>query len=170
MTKAQKLVAAGSLSGVLFMLAGLWVLTGTIDGLAAAATSADRLAFAAKWNAVAIIPLFLAIAAVGNERFKCPSIDPLAGKPSAKMVVNNRVVDNTVQQFLLFATATLAVATSADGNQIRIVAAAAIVFVILRIAFWIGYRIDPIYRAFGMGGTMYLNLFLLGYSLWTAHR
>lgn len=170
MTKAQKLVAAGSLSGVLFMLAGLWVLTGTIDGLAAASTSADRLAFAAKWNAVAIIPLFLAIAAVGNERFKGPAIDPLAGQPSSKMVVNNRVVDNTVQQFLLFATATMAVAASADGNQIRIVAAAAIIFVILRIAFWVGYRIDPIYRAFGMGGTMYLNLFLLCYSIWAAYR
>ena len=47
-----------------------------------------------------------------------------------------------------------------------IVAVAASVFVFARIAFWIGYRIDPLYRAFGMAATLYLNLGLLGFSLW----
>lgn len=168
MTKAQKLVAAGSLSGVLFMLASLWLLTGWLPGIEMAAGAAERLAYAARWNAVAVVPLFVMIAAVGNERFKGPAIDPIAGQPSAAMVINNRVADNTVQQYLLFAAASMAVAASANGSQLPIVAAAAFLFVVLRIAFWIGYRIDPIYRAFGMGGTMYLNLFLLGYAAWLA--
>ena len=32
----------------------------------------------------------------------------------------------------------------------------------MRFAFWIGYRIDPLYRAFGFAATMWLNLLLLG--------
>jgi hypothetical protein len=38
--------------------------------------------------------------------------------------------------------------------------------VIVRIAFWIGYRIEPVYRAFGFASTAYLNLGMLLGSLW----
>jgi len=34
------------------------------------------------------------------------------------------------------------------------------------IAFWIGYRIHPLYRAFGMAGTGYLNLGILAFAIW----
>ena len=43
---------------------------------------------------------------------------------------------------------------------------AAITFAFMRIAFWIGYRIHPLYRAFGFAGTAYLNFGLLGAALW----
>jgi hypothetical protein len=38
--------------------------------------------------------------------------------------------------------------------------------VMMRLAFWVGYRIRPIYRAFGFAGTAYLNAGLLASSLW----
>ena len=50
----------------------------------------------------------------------------------------------------------------------QLVAAAAIVFVVARLVFWIGYRIDPLYRAPGFAATAYLNLGLLGGALWLA--
>ena len=84
------------------------------------------------------------------------------------MVVNGRVVDNTVQQYLLFAAASLAVAASARGDQLGTVAAGAIVFVIARLVFWTGYRIRPVYRAAGFASTFYLNLVMFGYALWLA--
>ena len=40
------------------------------------------------------------------------------------------------------------------------------VFVIARFAFWIGYRVRPIYRAPGMSATGYLNAGLMGYGIW----
>ena len=46
--------------------------------------------------------------------------------------------------------------------------AATVVFVVARFAFWIGYRIYPLYRAFGMAATMYLNFGLLGWAAWAA--
>jgi hypothetical protein len=35
-------------------------------------------------------------------------------------------------------------------------------------AAWIGYRIHPLYRAFGMAATGYLNVGLLAFALWKA--
>jgi len=46
----------------------------------------------------------------------------------------------------------------------------AIVFVIARMAFWIGYRIRPLYRAAGFASTFYLNVILFGYAVWLAWR
>jgi hypothetical protein len=49
-----------------------------------------------------------------------------------------------------------------------LIPAATIAFIVARMAFWIGYRIDPLYRAFGMGATGYLNVGLLALALWKA--
>ena len=42
-------------------------------------------------------------------------------------------------------------------ERVKVVGAGAIVFVAARLAFWIGYRIDPLYRAAGFAGTAYLT-------------
>lgn len=168
MNRQQKNVAIGASSGIVVMLASLAILPTVMPGLPPFADSGDRLAFAVKWIALAAAPLFAAIVAVGNARFTSEAIDPTAGKESRAMIINGRVVDNTLQQFVLFAASTLAVAASSRGDQIAVVSAAAIVFVAVRIAFWIGYRIDPIYRAFGFASTIYLNITLFGIALWRA--
>jgi len=170
MTNDQKKVAAGAASGVFAMLAALIALSGIFAGLAVDAGAGERLAYAVKWIALGALPLAAAIASVGNARFNSEAIDPTAGKESAAMMVNGRVVDNNVQQYLLFGAASLAVAASARGDQLGIVAAASIIFVIARCIFWIGYRIRPIYRAAGFSSTFYLNVLLFGYALWLAWR
>jgi len=106
------------------------------------------------------------VAAVGNARFLSEAIDPTLGKESQAMVVNGRVADNTLQQYALFATGALALTANLPAERTNIVLAAAIVFVAARLLFWIGYRIDPLYRAPGFAATFYLNLGLLGGALW----
>jgi hypothetical protein len=118
--------------------------------------------------AFAALPLSFMAAAVGNARFKSEAIDPTRAAEDAAMVVNGRVADNSVEQLLLFMTGSLGHAASISPESIRVVGAAAIVFVIARIAFWIGYRIHPLYRAFGFASTAYLNLGLLAGSVWLA--
>jgi hypothetical protein len=71
-----------------------------------------------------------------------------------------------LQQFILFLVGTLALSVSLAGPQMRAIPAVTLVFVVARIAFWIGYRIHPLYRAFGMAATAYLNIGLLGAALW----
>lgn len=170
MSQDQKAVAKGAASGVTIMIAALYFLARLIAGPGADAGAGERLAYAVQWIALAALPLALAIASVGNARFGSEAIDPTAGKESADVAINCRVVDNTAQQYLLFAAASLAVAAGVSGAELGVVAAAAIIFVVARLAFWIGYRIRPVYRAAGFASTFYLNLILFGYALWAAWR
>src|SRR5262249_33212708 len=78
-------------------------------------------------------------------------------KEDAATQINGRVVDNTLQQFVLFLVATLALSVNLTAAQMRIIPAAAMVFVVARAAFWVGYRIHPPYRAFGMAAAGYLK-------------
>jgi uncharacterized MAPEG superfamily protein len=168
MTRDQKIVAVGAASGVFAMLAGLVVLGPAMASLPPLADAGERLAYAFKWSALASAPLFIAIIAVGNSRFATDAIDPTANKDSKAVVIDARVIDNTLQQFVLFVVATSALAAISSGNQVGLIAAAAIIFVASRIAFWIGYRIDPLYRAFGFASTAYLNITVFGVALWRA--
>jgi hypothetical protein len=170
MSPDQKTVAIGASTGIAAMLLATWGLSQVMPALADGADAGARLAFAAKWIALAAAPLFFAIVAVGNARFGSEAIDPTLGKESREMIVNGRVVDNTVQQYLLFVVAALAVAASASGPELSLVSSAAVVFLTMRFAFWIGYRIHPLYRAFGMSSTAYLNVVLFGAAIWMAWR
>jgi uncharacterized MAPEG superfamily protein len=168
MTKSQHIVAIGALTGVASMLLAMFGLTKILPHAADSATLADRLAYAAIANAFAALPLLAAIVAVGNARALSEAIDPTLGKESQAMTINGRVADNTLQQYVLFCAATLALSVNLDPARLHVIAAAAIVFVAARILFWIGYRIDPLYRAFGFAATFYLNLGLLVAALWLA--
>lgn len=166
MTQDQKAVAIGASSGVAVMLVLVWWLSREIALPPIADTAADRIAYALRWAAVPAILLFVMYAAVGNARFFSEAIDPTVGKESQKMVVDGRVADNSTQQFLLFFVGLLALSVTLPLHKLTIVAAVSITFVIVRIAFWIGYRIKPVYRAFGFAATAYMNLMMLVGSLW----
>lgn len=135
MNNSQKAVAIGASSGIATMVLAMIALSNMIPGITPDATAGERLAYALQWIALGALPLALAIASVGNARFASEAIDPTAGKESAAVAINCRVVDNTVQQYLLFAAASLAVAAGARGDQLGVVAAGAITFVVARLAF-----------------------------------
>lgn len=168
MSRDQKIVAAGAASGLASMAVAMWLLSTLVPPPAGLETLADRLAYAARWVAFAALPLFAMVAAVGNARFLGEAIDPTLGAEDRKTVVNGRVADNTTQQFLLFAAGLLGLAASLGPENMGVVRAAATVFVVCRIAFWIGYRIHPLHRAFGFASTAYLNLGLLVGAVWLA--
>ena len=161
MNRDQKIVATGAASGVVTMIVSVWLLQEVLPR-----PSADPIPYSLSWLAFAALPLFFMLAAIGNARFTSEAIDPTLGKESPRMVVDARVADNTLQQFVLFAAGSLALAVNLRAGQLGIIGAASIVFVMMRLAFWVGYRIRPIYRAFGFAGTAYLNAGLLASSLW----
>ena len=165
MTKDQKAVATGALSGIVFIAASVWLLHNLLPA-PNAVDSGDKLAYAAQWLVLAAVPFFAMIVAVGNARFLGEAIDPTLGKESQRMIVDGRVADNTTQQLLLFAIGSLGLAVTLPAEDLPIIGAAAITFVIVRIGFWIGYRIRPVHRAFGFAGTAYLNLSLIAAALW----
>jgi hypothetical protein len=166
MKKEQKIVAAGAASGVAAMAAGVWMLTGALPPPLADDALAERLAYALGANVVALLPFFAMIITVANARFLSEAIDPTRRAESRSMEIDGRVVDNTLQQNFVFAVASMALSTLVALEHLQVVWACAIVFVVARCAFWLGYRIDPLYRAPGMAATAYLNLGMILFVLY----
>jgi hypothetical protein len=165
MTKDQRIVATGAATGVASVALVVWALSNLFPAPIALDTS-DRIALAARWLAVAVLPLFAMLATVGNARFLSEAIDPTLGKESERMIVDGRVADNTLQQFVVFAVALPALSVTLPARSLSVIPAVAIAFIVARMVFWIGYRIHPLYRAPGFAGTAYLNLAMLIASIW----
>ena len=165
MTRDQRTVAAGAASGIGAMLLMVWGFSALIAAPSVAG-NADRLAYALRWAVVAALPLVFVLGAVGNARFASEAIDPTVGKESQQMVVDGRVADNTLQQFVCFLVGITALSVSLPIDRISYVPAVAITFVISRTIFWIGYRIRPLYRAPGFSSTAYMNVFMYVAVLW----
>lgn len=166
MTKDQQTVAIGAVSGIVGMVALVWGISAAMRPPAIANSPGDRLAYAVPWAVVAILPLFVMLVAIGNARFFGEGIDPTLGKEDKSMVVNGRVADNTLQQYVIFLVGMLGLAVTLPAERLSIIPAVAITFVVARIIFWIGYRIHPLYRAPGFSSVAYMNLGMLLATLW----
>jgi hypothetical protein len=161
----QKVVAVGAATGVLVMAVTVWILTGLLPEPQIPDAAADRLAYALRANIVALIPLFVMFVAIGNSRFLSEAIDPTRRAESRSIEIDGRVADNTLQQNFVFTVASLALSTVVPLHLLQVVWACAIVFVVARAIFWLGYRINPLYRAPGMSATAYMNLGIILYVL-----
>jgi MAPEG family protein len=165
MKTEQKIVAVGAASGVVAMALSVWFLTNALPTPGIAATLGERLAYALRANVVAMVPFFIMLLRVSNSRFFSEAIDPTRRAESPSQEVDGRVADNTLQQNFVFAIASLSLSTIVPLHHLRVVWACVIVFVVARAVFWLGYRLNPLYRAPGMSATAYLNLGMLLYVL-----
>lgn len=59
---------------------------------------------------VAFACLLPAVEAVAHERLFSPAIDPLAGAESRRLKINQRYLQNSIEQYLLFAPGLLGLA------------------------------------------------------------
>ena len=166
MKPEQRVVAIGAASGIIVMVISVWLLTLVLPSPRMAGTIAERLAYALRANVVAVLPLFIMIITVANSRFLSEAIDPTRHAESPTMVIDGRVVDNTLQQNFVFALASLAVSSLVPLHSLQVVWACTLVFVVARSVFWAGYRMNPLYRAPGMSATAYMNLGLILYVLY----
>jgi MAPEG family len=165
MKTEQKIVAIGAASGVAVMALSVWALTRALPTPVIVDILGERLSYALRANVVAIVPFFIMLITVGNSRFLSEAIDPTRNAESRSMQIDGRVADNTLQQNFVFAVASLALSTIVPLQDLQVVWACAIVFVVARAVFWLGYRINPLYRAPGMSSTAYMNLGMILYVL-----
>ena len=147
------------------MALSVWALTSLLPTPAMADALAERLTYALRANVVAVLPFVAAVAAVANARFLSAAIDPTRRAESRSMEIDGRVADNTLQQNFVFIIATLALSTIVPLHHLQVVWACAWVFVAARAGFWLGYRLNPLYRAPGMAATAYMNLGMVLYAL-----
>jgi hypothetical protein len=138
-----------------FAVADLVPLPAGIEGVPA------RLLFALKCVCVAaLFCLAAGVEAVAHERLASPAIDPLGGYETRRLRVNQRYLQNTLEQFVLYAVGLcgLAVYVARPGP----VLATTVVWIAARAAFWIGYHRSSAERGYGAPG-LALSLIVLLY-------
>ena len=127
---------------------------------------AARMLFTLKcYGAAVLFTLVLGIEAVAHERLVTPAFDPLAGFETRRMRVNQRYLQNTLEQTVVFGAALFGLAAwQPTDTSMRAVEAATVVWVLSRWGFWIGYHVSAAGRGLGVGG-MALAMFLLVYDV-----
>ncbi len=166
MKPEQKIVAIGAASGVAAMALGVWALTSVLPVPQIADSVGERLAYALtrqRRRAPAVVHHDH-----HGSQFAIPeadAIDPTRRAESVSMQIDGRVVDNTLQQNFVFVIASLALSTIVPLYYLQVVWACVIVFVTARLVFWLGYRLNPLYRAPGMSASAYLNLGMILFLL-----
>jgi hypothetical protein len=165
MKAEQKVVAIGAASGVILMSLSVWLLAKALPAPSVSGLLQERLAYALPANVFAMLPLFILLVTIANSRFLSEAIDPTRRAESRSMEIDGRVADNTLQQNFVFAVGSLALSTLVPLQHLQVVWACAIIFVVARACFWLGYRLNPLYRAPGMAATAYMNLGIIAYVL-----
>ncbi|HET7606641.1 MAG TPA: MAPEG family protein [Sphingomicrobium sp.] len=123
-----------------------------------------RMLMALKCLAVAtLFTLVAGVEAVAHERLQSAAFDPLAGHETRRLRVNLRFLQNTLEQLVIFAVGLLGLAAyMTSGEAMRAVPATAIVWVLNRYAFWIGYHRSAAMRGLG-APSMAIGLIMLLY-------
>ena len=107
--------------------------------------------------------LVTGVEAVAHERLTSPAFDPLAGFETRRLRVNQRYLQNTVEQIIVFVASIFGLAAySADGSAMRAVVATTVVWIVARASFWVGYHRSAALRGLGAPG-MAISVIVLLY-------
>lgn len=138
-----------------------------VPPLAGLDTVSSRMLFTLKCFCAAVLfCLVTGIEAVAHERLSSPAFDPLLGFETRRLRVNQRYLQNTLEQIVAFGAAISGLATySPDGRAMRAVLATTVVWILARFAFWIGYHRGAAMRGIGAPGVA-LSLIVLLYVVY----
>jgi hypothetical protein len=100
---------------------------------------------------------------VAHERLTSPAFDPLVQFETRRLRINQRYLQNTVEQVIVFGVSLFGLAAyCADGAEMRAVVATTVVWIVARAAFWLGYHRSAALRGLGAPG-MALSMIVLLY-------
>lgn len=164
--KQQGLIAAQIVVSVLFQLGfSVWAYANAGFAASPADQLDERIAFALQWNLLAAMVLLAMIGFIAGARPL--SLDTIDGNDRAVQLERHvRVQRNTLEQLTLFAMGSLSFATIAPVVQLKMIPILAVLFVISRIVYWIGYVRTPLLRTLGFVATFYPNIAILLYTAW----
>ena len=133
-----------------------------------------RLIFALKcWGIATLFCLILGIEAVAYERLGSSLISALGDGESLRLRINQRYLQQTIEQMLVFVPGLLMLAIYCDtGETMRLVEVATIMWMGARFVFWLNYHQDIQGGVPGMIGMLQNSIILLygcarfSYDLW----
>jgi hypothetical protein len=126
---------------------------------------ATRLAFAVHWLLAPGSALLVGIVAAGRRGFYADAIDGTRTPANRGLEIGLRYNQNTLEQVVLAAIAWLGLAVSVSHGGLAFIPAMALLFVVGRVTFWVGYLVYPTARAFGMTMTVLPTVIAYGWLL-----
>ena len=156
MSNDQRKVVAGAIAATVFCVGFFEVVFRLTDFGLTPPGGIDvsfRLTYALKCEVFAALCLLAGVGAIANRRFFIP--DAIGGGPSPSIEIEQRYVENTLEQLVLAIVAHLVLVVVVPDDSIRAVAILVMLFVIGRATFWLGYHISGPARAFGFATTFY---------------
>ncbi|MBO0710628.1 MAG: MAPEG family protein [Acetobacteraceae bacterium] len=146
--------------GILIWFAVVWL----VPPLTNMDSLGSRMLLTVKCCCLAVLfCLVTGVEAVAHERLTSPAFDPLAGFETRRLRINQRYLQNTLEQTVVFVAALFGLAAySPDGSAMRAVLATTVVWTLARFAFWIGYHRSAAMRGLGAPG-MALSMIVLLY-------
>jgi len=156
MSKDQKKVIAGAVAASVFSVVFFEIVFRETNFGLTPPGGIDiswRLAYALKCEVFTALCLLAGVGMIANRRFFIA--DAIAGGPSPSLEIEQRYVENTLEQLVLAIVAHLALVVVVPDDSIRAVAILVMLFVIGRATFWVGYHISGSARAFGFATTFY---------------
>lgn len=118
-------------------------------------TSVDRLIYTIQWLMVSALAIHAGIHGVGSVRASTSAIDPLEGNAENLVEVPNKILRNTMEQFILHAVGLITLSTYLTETNMKCIPILVLIFLIGRLCFWYayGYSMQAMNRAFGFATT-----------------
>ena len=155
----QRAIAVRSAPAILITAsaaASAWLrLSPPLLGAARDMATADRLAYALKWELPVLVWLAGCLRLVASIRYRSDEDRPGAayGPPSARLAVPAAVLQNSLEQTVLAVGAHLILAVVLRGEELILIPALVTLYLLGRVMFAIGYAKGAAARAFGMALT-----------------
>jgi hypothetical protein len=127
---------------------------------------AHRLSFALRWMLLPGVCLLAGVIVAGRRGFVPDAIDGTRTPASLSLEINLRYNQNTLEQVVLACIAWINLAITLPIEQLTLIPAMASLFAVGRGAFWIGYLLHPMSRAFGMVLTVLPTIGAYVWLLW----
>ena len=133
---------------------------------------ADRLSFVIRYLLVPGACLLVGVIVAGRRGFLPDAIAGTRTPTSRSLQINLRYNQNTLEQTVIACIAWTGLAVALPTAQLTLIPAMAMLFAIGRGAFWIGYLIHPMGRAFGMVITVLPTIAAFAWltAHWIAHN
>lgn len=128
----------------------------------------ERMTFVLKLNLLLLLWLAGCVRAVSSKRFYSPADirGSAFGPPSPAIAVRAAILQNSLEQIVLFFGATLILAALMRGNELVLAPFLVGIFLLGRITFAVGYAQGASGRAFGMALTAAPIIVSFGLALW----
>lgn len=131
------------------------------------ASVADRMGYAVQLLTGVSLLVLLMVSACFRVFDTAAAEDPFANAESNAWRIHQRVLQNTVEQSLIFVPALLALAVRVDAEHARLLPLLTALWCTGRVLFWLGYRISPMLRGPGFEWTLFSSIAALGCFAWT---